>query len=192
MATHEIYLGGPSTGNESRAFFPKRSFSAASGSVFAKMRPAVHKGPSLFFLNRVLDFANDTALRHFIRTQAAEGAPVTTGDVLGALVVPHHVAVYGVAYEVVRPAPTNITFTPTFRNASISQAAIATNVVSRGYAAVGGTPWRTAAASAANNVAYFPNVDILDLTLGTVGADGFGDLRLEIGLVLADLHSGEY
>lgn len=192
MATYEIYLGGPSTGNESRAFFPKRTFSDASGSVFARMRPAAHKGPSAFFLNRVLDFGNDTALRHFVRGQAAEGAPVTTADVLGALVVPQHVAVYGVAYEVVTPAPSNITFTPSFRVAALTQGAIATDVASKGFAAVGAGAWRTTATSAATNVGYFPTADILDLTLGTVGADGFGDLRLEIGLVLVDLHSGEY
>lgn len=192
MSTYEIYLGGASTGNESRAFFPKRTFSDASGSVFARMRPAAHKGPSAFFLNRVLDFGTDTALKKLVRDLAAEGTPLTTGDVLGALVIPQHTLVLGAAYEVMVPAPAAMNVTPTVRGGGPAFGAIAVGTASRGYAPVDVTTWRSANTAAANNTSYFPAPAILDLTLGTVPADGFGDLRLEVGLVLMDLYSGEY
>lgn len=192
MATYEIYLGGPSTGNESRAFFPKRTFSDASGSVFARMRPAAHKGSSAFFLNRVLDFGNDKALKHFVRELAAAGTPLTTGDVLGSLVIPQHTLVLGAAYDVQVAAPAALAITPSIRGGGPAFGAIAAGTVSKGYAPAGVTTWRTTNAAAANDTAYFPAPAILDLTLGTVPPEGFGDLRLEIGLVLLDLSSGEY
>lgn len=104
MATHELYIGGPSRSDGSRHQFPRPTFSD-SGAVFKEMVPAAHKGPTQYALTRVLDLgysdgvSNDSALRAYFSNHT-----VATGDVLDLVVVPANTVLYGVAVNVVAAA----------------------------------------------------------------------------------------
>lgn len=187
MATYELYLGGPASANASRAMFPAPSFSQSSA-VFKGMRPAVHKGK---FLNRVLDFRDDFALRNFITTQAANGAAVTTADILGLLVIPQNVLVHGAFYDVERAGGAGLQLTPSWRVGAQTLPVIDAATVARGYAGISEAAWLTTNTGAAGNPQVMMLPEMLDLAVTAIGA-GFGDLRLNIGLVIEDLTAGQY
>ncbi len=188
MSTFELYLGGPSTANVSRAMFPAPTFSA-SAAAFLAMRPSLHKGN---FLNRVLDFANDKALQRFVADQAAASDPITTGDVLGLLVIPKNIAVRGCFYEVEDAGGAGLILTPSFRVASsLAQAAIACDALSAGAVGIVGGSWATTVASCQGDAIFMATPDMLDLAVTAIGA-GFGSLRLNIGLWFDDLTAGQY
>lgn len=188
MSTHEIYLGGPSSANASRAMFPAPTFSAA-GAVFKAMRPAAHKGK---FLNRVLDFANDHALQNFVQQKVEDGAPITTNDILGLLVIPQNILVHGAFYEVEVAGGAGLILTPAWRVGAQTLPAIAADALSKGFAGISEAAWVTTNAAAAGSpqvMAAAP--DMLDLAVTAIGA-GFGSLRLNIGLVFDDLTAGQF
>ncbi|MES2704851.1 MAG: hypothetical protein V4649_19605 [Bacteroidota bacterium] len=188
MATYEVYLGGPSSNNASRAAFPAPTF-AAAGAAFKAMRPTQHKGR---FLNRVLDFGKDMGLAHFIRTQLEDGAPVTTADILGALMIPQNVVVHGAFYEVEVAGNAALTMTPAFRVGAQTLPIIVCSALSKGYAGISEAAWSTSNASVlAGAPVIMHTPDMLDLAVTAIGS-GFGALRLNIGLLISDLTSGEY
>lgn len=188
MATYELYLGGPASANASRAMFPAPTFSAAAA-VFKAMRPSLHKGN---FLNRVLDFGNDHALKHFVAQKVEDGAPITTADILGLLVIPQNILVRGAFYEVEVAGGTGLILTPAFRDGAQTLPAIAGDATSKGFAAISAGAWVTTNAAAAGNPqAMAAGPDMLDLAVTAIG-DGFGSLRLNLGLVFDDLTAGQY
>lgn len=185
MATHELYLGGAPTANYSRAMFPSPTFNAAA-EPFLSMRPAAHKGPKLFALNRVFDFTNDMRLREWVR----EGT-IAQGDDLGAIVIPKHTVLVGVHFDVEREAGVAMTITPRLRVAAAAFPTVNGNVVAAQYAQAGVGAAITANGSAATIVPWYINTpEMLDLRLTAWTA--FGDLRLEVSAILMDLSSGQY
>lgn len=188
MATYELYLGGPASANASRAMFPAPTFSA-TGAVFKGMRPAEHKGK---FLNRVLDFRDDYALRNFVSQQLADGAPITTADILGLIVIPQRVLVHGAFYEVERAGGAGLQLTPAWRVGAQTLPMIAADALSKGSAGISEAAWVTTnAAQAGNPQAMMAAPDMLDLAVTDIGA-GFGDLRLNIGLMIEEMVAGQY
>lgn len=192
MATHELYLGGPPTTNYSRGMFPSAPFNEAA-EPFLSMRPAAHKGPNSFALNRVLDFGSvtshggnsDTALKNWEAT-----ATVAQGDVLGLLVIPKHVTLLGVFFNVVSAAGVAMTLTPSLRVAAAAFPAVNGNVVGAALTAPGVVAGITATGSAATIVPwYIAEPDILEVEL--TAWTSFGSLRLEVTAILQDLSSGQ-
>lgn len=192
MANYELYLGGPASANVNRAMFPAPTF-GASTQPFPVMRPAAHKGPKLFSLNRTLDFTNDTALVDFVARQEAS-TPIVATDTLGVLVVPQDTLMLGVFYEVERvSSATSTVVTPAFRGDSTNTLpAITVSALSKGFAAPTDAAWTTTFTPLDTGVCYVPAPLMLQLTLTTFPTEKFGDLRLNIGVLLADLNSGEY
>lgn len=188
MSNFELYLGGAASANASRAMFPRPAFSASNASIVA-MRPSLHKGN---FLNRVLDFRDDHALRNFMAQQVADGDEVTTADVLGLIVVPKNVFVHGYFYEVERAGGAGLILTPKLRVLTTAQPAIAGDALSAGFGVVGDGAWVTANGACAGDPVAMLTPDIVDLTITAIGA-GFGDLRLNIGVMLSDCGAaGQY
>jgi hypothetical protein len=167
--------------------FPAPTF-AAGNAVFKSMRPADHKND---FLNRVLDFGQEQALTRFVADQATAGTPLTTGDKLGAIVIPQNTLLLGVFYEVEVAGKASLTITPSLRVLGTAQPVIACSALSKGFAAMGGASWITANGAAAGNPIAMLTPDVLDLTITAIGS-GLGALRLNIGIVLRDLASGQY
>lgn len=188
MATYEVYLGGPASANATRAMFPSPTFSAA-GAVFKAMRPSLHKGN---FLNRVLDFGNDHALKHFVQQKVEDGAPITTADILGLLVIPQNILVRGAFYEVEVAGGAGLILTPAWRVGAQTLPAIACDALSKGFAGISEAAWVTTNAAAAGDpqvMAAAP--DMLDVAVTAIG-EGFGSLRLNLGLVFDDLTAGQF
>jgi hypothetical protein len=167
--------------------FPAPTFSASNTTIKA-MRPSLHKGG---FLNRVLDFRDDMALRNFISTQSANGAAVTTADVLGLLVVPQNIFLRGYFYEVEREGGAGLILTPKLRVLTTAQPAIACDALSKGVGVVGDGAWVTANGACAGDPYGILTPDIMDVTVTAIGA-GFGNLRLNIGLFFDDCTAGQY
>lgn len=187
MATYEIYLGGPSSNNASRAMFPAPTFAAGSA-VFKSIRPSLHKGR---FLNRVLDFGKDMGLAHFVREQLEAGAAVTTADILGALIIPQNVLVHAAFYEVEVASKAALTLTPAFRVGPQTLPIIACSALSKGFAGISEAAWLTTNVAAPGSPIAMNTPDMLDLAVTAIGS-GFGSLRLNIGLLISDMTSGEY
>lgn len=185
MATHELYLGGPASANYSRAMFPAPAFSA-SAEPFISMRPAAHKGPKTFALNRVFDFRDDFALREWVRN-----ATVAQADKISALVIPQHMILHGVFFNVERAAGVAMTLTPSLRVAAAAFPTVNGNAESAALAQAGVVAAITANGSAATIVPWFIKTpDVIDLALTAWTA--FGDLRLEVSAIVTDLSSGQY
>jgi hypothetical protein len=185
MATHELYLGGGTGGNASRAMFPAPTFNAAA-EPFLSMRPAAHKGPKAFALNRVFDFQNDMSLREWARN-----ATVAQGDDISALVIPKHMLLLGVHFDVETAAGVAMTITPRLRVAAAAFPTVDGNAVAAQWAQAGVVGAITANGSAATIVPWYINTpEVLDLRLTAWTA--FGDLRIEVSAILIDLSSGQY
>lgn len=187
MATYEVYMGGPSTANASRSMLPSPAF-AAGNAVFKAMRPSDHKND---FLNRVLDFGAEKSLTRFVTQLVLDGTPLTTGDKLGSIVVPQGTLLKGIFYEVEVAGKAGLTITPSLRVLGTAQPVIACSALSKGFAAMGGAAWITANGAAAGNPVAMLTPDILDLTITAIGS-GLGALRLNIGILIRDLASGQY
>lgn len=187
MSTYELYLGGAATGNASRGMFPAPSFSASNTTIKA-MRPSLHKGN---FLNRVLDFQDDHALKRFMADQVTNGAAVTTADILGLLVIPQNIFVRAYFYEVERAGGAGLILTPKLRVLTTAQPAIAGDALSKGFGVVGDGAWVTANGACAGDPVAMVTPDIMDVTVTAIGA-GFGNLRLNIGVLFDDATSGQY
>lgn len=184
MAIHELYLGGPQTPNVSRAMLPSAPFNAGE-QAFLAMRPAAHKGPKCFNINRVFDFLEDKSLAEFVRH-----ATIAQGDVLSALILPADVVLVGTLITVERAAGVAITLTPTLRGGP-AYPAVNGNVVGKALGAPGVTPSLTASGSAATITSFFVAGPVpLDLTL--TAFTGFGDLRLSISAMVMDYTGGQW
>lgn len=193
MATYELYLGGAGRTNPGYSMFPAPTFSA-SAEPFTTMRPAAHKGPKLFSLNRVLDFTEDTALVNWVAEHEA-GTPVAQGDVLGILVIPQDTLLLGIGYNLERPSSaTTTTLTPAFRGDGTNTlpAITASGSAKKGFAIPTDAAWQTTFSEVSSGGFYVPTPLILQLTLTTLPAAKFGDMRLTMTALLCDLHSGQY
>lgn len=203
MATYELYVGGPSTTNYSRAMFPAPTFSAA-GAAFVAMKPAAHKGPYTFNLGRTLDAAplsnltsvGDAALAEFLRNTT-----IVQGDVLGVQVIPRRVVIEGFFYEVERAVGAATVLTPALRGvAGATLPTIDANVVGSGFCRLGGAAWLAANAAINEGVGaglegeewYMHTPAMLDLTLTTLSASKLGNLRMSIVPLVRSLESGAY
>lgn len=185
MAVHELYLGGGSGTNYSRAMFPAATFNAAA-EPFLSMRPAAHKGPKMFALNRVFDFKNDFALREWARN-----ATVAQGDDLSAIVIPKHMILHAVHFDVEVAAGVAMTLTPRLRAAAAAFPTVDGNAVAAQLAQAGVVAAITENGSAATIVPWYINTpEVLDLRLTAWTA--FGDLRIEVSAIVSDLSSGQY
>jgi hypothetical protein len=195
MAVHELYLGGPSTANYSRAMFPSQPFVQAA-EPFQSMRPAAHKGPNSFALNRVLDFGaipstavpsgSDTALKHW-----EANATIVQGDALGVLIIPKHTLLLGVFFNVEVPAGVALSITPRLRTPAALFPVVDGNVESATWTGPGVAGAIAATGSAATVVPWFiaGSPVILELLLTTWTK--FGNLRLEVSAIVQDLSSGQ-
>lgn len=184
MAIHELYLGGPQTPNVSRAMLPSAPFNAGQA-AFQAMRPAAHKGPKCFNINRVFDFLEDKSLAEWARN-----ATVVQGDVLSALILPADVVLLGTLIKVERAAGVAITLTPTLRGGP-AYPAVNGNVVGKALGAPGVNPSLTASGDASTIAPYFVAGPIpLDLAL--TAWTGFGDLRLSISALVTDYEGGQW
>lgn len=192
MATHELYVGGPSTANYSRAMFPAPPFNAASA-AFTGIRPAAHKGNTGYSLTRVLDTANK-AIAEFLRENA-----VAQGDVIGSVIIPQDVIFKGLFYRLESPTGTGATvITPSLRGVGAATfPTIDANAAagSKGFAKAGNAAWVTTSASieaGAGEDFFIAAPTILDLTLTTLPADGLGALRLTLAPIVTELVNGQY
>lgn len=184
MATHELYLGGPQTPNVSRAMLPSAPFNAGQA-AFQAMRPAAHKGPKCFNINRVFDFLEDRSLAEWAREDT-----VVQGDVLSALILPSDVVLLGTLIKVERVAGVAMTLTPRLRGGAAFPA-VNGNVISKALGAPGVTPSITATGSAETIVPYFIAGPVpVDLTL--TAWTGFGDLRLSVSCLVTDYEGGQW
>jgi hypothetical protein len=184
MAIHELYLGGPQTPNVSRAMLPSAPFNAGEA-AFQAMRPAAHKGPKCFNINRVFDFLEDKSLAEWARH-----ATVAQGDVLSALILPADVVLLGTLIKVERAAGVALTLTPTLRGGAAFPA-VNGNVVSKALGAPGVTPSLTATGDASTIVPFFIAGPVpVDLALTTW--TGFGDLRLSVSCLVTDYEGGQW
>lgn len=191
MASFEIYQGGPSTSNFSRAQFPSAPF-VASAAAFQAAKVAAHKGPTGYGLTRVLD-TTDTAFAEFLRNNT-----IAQGDVLGSILIPKNVIYKGMYFEVENAQGTaTTTITPSLRSvAGGTFPAIAANTVGKGYGRVGATAWQSTSASlgdAADGTEFFiAEPTILDLTLTVLPASKLGALRLILTPMVENLYHGQY
>lgn len=204
MATYELYVGGPSTTNYSRAMFPAPTFSAA-GAAFVAMKPAAHKGPHTFNLGRTLDAnplsnltaVGDAALAEFLRNTA-----IAQGDVLGVQVIPQRCVVEGFYYNVESAVGAATVITPALRGvAGATLPTIDANVVGAGFCKLGGAAWLAASAAINAGVGaglegedwYIHTPAMLDFTLTTMNATTkLGKLRMSIVPLIRSLDSGQY
>lgn len=190
MAIHSLYVGGPATGNFSRAMFPTATFSATDAGTIA-VRPAAHQGPNGFSLARVLDFKQEGALRNWYAS-----VTLAQGDDLDLMLIPQDTFLTGIFVEVETPTPSGTTATGTLSLRGVSGATFgaAVNLAAAGksYRPIGGTALTATAALGAFPAFYIaePAVLSLDLTAFTP-AVGLGDLRLKITAQVVDLHSGQ-
>lgn len=193
MATYEIYVGGPGRGDYSRSQYPAPAF-VQSGATFKKMRVAAHKGPTQFAITRTLDFKNDHALAEFVRNQAAAGAPLAAGDVLGSIIIPGRYLLYGVYCRVENPV-TGVTLTIGTRAPNpIAFGTIAGGTAGDGTFRVAGEAGNGVSEGAVNlavaNFAGLPR--ILDVTLTAIPAGGIGALRVHISPLVSELEEGQF
>lgn len=186
MATYEVYLGGASSANSSRGMFPAPSFSAAN-TVIKAMRPSLHKGG---FLNRVLDFTEEQALTRLVKDQVTAGAPITTADVLGLLVIPQNIIIRHYFYEIESASNAGMTLTPKLRVLTTAQGLITASALNKGMAAPGAA-WVAANGALTSAPLAILTPDILDLTITAIGS-GFGAFRLNIGIAFDDMTGGQY
>jgi hypothetical protein len=194
MATHELYVGGPSSQNYSRAMFPAVPFNA-SDDAFKRVTVAAHKGPTSYALSRVLD-TTDTAFAEYLRSHT-----VAQGDVIGSILIPQGTLVKGAWYRLVNPQGTaTTTITPGVRGmAAASLPAIAANGAAgtMGFCHFGDSAWIAANGfvavdGAAAGAVFFATPAILDLTLTTLPASKFGNMRLEISLLAENMYHGQF
>lgn len=183
MAIHELYIGGPATGNFSRAMFPAAPFVPAAA-AFQAVKVSAHKGPTSYGLTRVLD-TSDHAMGEFLRNTTLAAA-----DVLGVALIPKDVVLKGFFYEVVTAAGVAMVVTPAMRNATDGTLpTINCNVVGKGYAQLGDTAWQTASGAIAGGADfYIADPDMLNLTLTTFTS--IGSLELVITPIVDTLYNG--
>jgi hypothetical protein len=182
MATHELYIGGPSTKNYGLSMFPAVPF-VETGKDF-QVGPAAHKGPAAFNLKRRLDFSGaDHALAEFVRNTA-----VVAADRLGAILVPKNMLFLGFSVQVIQAGPATLSLTPNMRGKAHTWAPIDCAVVMPNpvfYAGSGAAVPQVLEGVASLALAVFDNKpDMLDLVVTTLPATKFGSLILEITPVL--------
>lgn len=195
--THELYIGGPSRGDTSRHQFPAKTFSA-SGTDFASIPPAAHKGPQQYALTRVIDLGydqdawpNDPALRDY-----ADNNALAASDILNLVIVPANTLLYGVAIQVETAATGSAASTAVI---SLAGTAISTAVSlkskSSGMVPAGGTAAAPVTAGAVTlAVASFSNKPrIIAATIGVAASwDDLKDLRLLVSPLVSAVHAGQY
>lgn len=195
MATHQIYIGGPGRGDNSRHQFPNATFSA-SGAAFKAMVPAAHKGPTQYALTRTLDFgytdgvANDPALQDWLAN-----ATVATGDVLNLVVIPANCLLYGVMINVEKAANTSNTLTLQLKVGS-NFFGSTTDLTTAGSAFAPATTTATAAVTSGAidlSTAVFDKAPtMLAGTLAMTAETDFKDLRLSISPLVSQCQQGQY
>lgn len=195
MATFEIYVGGPSTRNFSRAQFPAPPFNA-SATAFTSIRPAAHKGNTGYSLTRVLDTANK-AFAEFLRENE-----VVQGDVLGSIIIPQDVVFKGMFYRLESPTGTGTTtITPSLRGVTggtFPTIAADGDAGSKGMAKVGDSAWVDTSAAiggggdGSGSDFFIAEPTIVDLTLTAMPDEGLGDMRLVLAPIVTELVSGQY
>ena len=134
MTTREIYIGGPASANVSRGMYPAVPFDA-SAPAFKNVAPAAHKGPAQFGLTRVLDFGADYALMDYVANNT-----IVANDVLGSILIPANVLLYGVHVKVDNPQA-GVTLTPKLRNGGQTFPAINAARGTTAFAAPGEATW---------------------------------------------------
>lgn len=189
MAVHELYLGGPSTTNYSRAMFPSPAFVQAA-EPFQSMRVSAHKGPAAYTINRVFDFGStastaqpsnsDTALKEW-----EANATVAQGDFLSMLIIPKHVLLLGVLWNVVNPSGVAMTITPRLRTPSLAFPVVDCNVAGATLTQAGVVAGIAATGQVATIIPiYTADPVILEFALTTWTS--FGNLRLEASALVQD------
>ena len=197
MATHEIYIGGPARGDNSRSQFPAVTFDA-DGAGFAAMPPASHKGPSQYALTRIIDLGYDRdawpmdpALRDYIGSHA-----LAAGDVLNLVVVPANTLLYGIGVKVVKAATGAAASTATVSLAGTAvSTAISLKAVSSGFLPSGGTAAAPVTAGAVDlSAATFSNKPrIVAVTIGVATSwDDLAGLRLAVSPLVSQTEEGQY
>lgn len=189
MATHQLWEGGPAVPNFSRAQFPSYTF-LNSDAKLQNIDLAQHYGTPYAMLRRVLDFKNDHALRRYVNDNA-----IAATDTLNLVFIPRGCLLLGAYFEVERGADGGaITATlataagAAFGGAAGAGVAVDLTAVAGRFAAPNGA-WVTAngAMSLATAQAILvPDMAQLVLaTKATAGLAGFGNLRLNYTLMIA-------
>lgn len=185
MATHELYIGGPSSKNYSQAMFPAPAFSETA-KPFTQVGVAAHKGPIGFADTRLLDFGADHALGEFARNTT-----IAQGDVLGVVLIPKNHLFLGFYYKIIT-AQTGLTLTPALRGKATVFTAIAGGTVAEGFVAPAGGAIVTEGAVSMAGAQYDNKPDMLDLALTALPAGKMGAFKMVISPVLLAVDTGGY
>lgn len=189
MATYELYVGGPASGNASRAMYPRPAFNA-NLPVFANMKAAAHKNAQMFALTRVLDFKNDTAMRNWNQQLEADGTPLVVGDDLGILIVPARTLLFGFEVNVVNPVE-GLTLGFNVRGGAFALPTIDATTAGARFAAPGGAFVANGTVSLAT-ACYIGVPTMIEVEIDAIGYEGMGDLRLEVTALIAETRGGEF
>jgi hypothetical protein len=189
MATHQLWDGGPGVANYSRSQYPSYTF-ASGDAKLQNIDIAQHYGTPYAMLRRVLDFKNDVGLRNYVNNNV-----IGATDTLNLILIPKGSLLLGAYFEVERAADGGaITASlATAAGAAFGGAAGAGVVVDLAVAAgrfsAPNGAWVTAngAMSLATAQAILvPDMAQLVLaTKATAGLAGFGNLRLNYTLMIA-------
>ncbi len=185
MATHELYIGGPSTKNYSQAMFPAVPF-VDTAAPFTLIGPAAHKGPIGYNDTRLLDFGADHALTEFSRNTT-----IAQGDVLGVVLIPKNMLFLGFYYKIVTPQA-GLTLTPALRGNATAFTAISGAAVAEGFVAPGGGALVTEGIVSMASVYFDIKPNMLDLTLTALPAGKLGSFKMIISPVLLSTAAGGY
>ena len=197
MATHELYVGGPARGDNSRSQFPAVTFDAGNA-AFGAITPAAHKGPVQYALTRVIDLGydrdawpNDPALRDYVDSHA-----LAANDVLNLVVVPANTLLYGIAVKVETAATGAAASTAVVNLAGTAlSTAISLKSTTSGFLPSGGVAAAPVTAGAVDlSAATFSNAPrIVSVTIGvaTSWAD-LANLRLVVSPLLSATEAGQY
>jgi hypothetical protein len=177
MAEHNLFLGGGRVLNLDYAMFP-----AAAVTASQHLDIATHKAAQFTWLNRILDFTNDVALKDYVaRNPTADDV----NEVWNAAVIPAGSIVLGHWYRVATPVSGT---TLTIRVKNLDSAAT-TNIatgVNAGTAAVGYVN------SGAGLVGLFSFNHYLQVVPTAVPGGGIADLRVEVASLVITPFRGEW
>jgi hypothetical protein len=188
MATHQLWEGGPSVANYTRAQFPSYTF-ASGDAKLQNIDVAQHYGTPYAVLRRVLDFKNDVGLRNYVNNNA-----IAATDTLNLVFIPKGCLVLGAYFEVERAADGGaITASlatasgAAFGGAAGAGVAVDLAVAAGRFAAPNGA-WVAASGPmslATAQAVLTPDMAQLVLaTKATAGLAGFGNLRLNYSLLI--------
>jgi hypothetical protein len=190
MATHELYLGGPSNTNSGQKMFPAAAFNNAIA-PFTTMPVAEHKATTVAALTRTLAFGtsqgrpDDPALAEYVRNHT-----IAAADVLDLIVIPANTLLLGVYCQVENPSGKVGTITFSLDDGTTFGAAVDINAAFSKMVAPGGA-WVSAGAVSLATANFSNVVRMLKATLTTLATD-FGALRISVSPILIALQQGQY